>query len=393
MLGRGDGTFNSPVPYPTNGFSIAVAAADFKGNGVLDLVTTNYYTSNISLLPGNGDGTFGSYVNYPGDDGARGIVAADFNGDGRLDLGVGDQFVDFISIYLQPQAVGTTPTTTALASSPNPSTYGQLVTFTAAVTSASGTPTGTVIFYDGSTAIGSATLVSGSASLKTSALATGSHSITAAYQGSSTFAPSASSPLIQTVTPATTSTGLVSSENPVKVNKKVTYTASVTSQYGGAATGTVTFQDNGSTIATVTLSGNQAAYSTSYTKEGVHLITATYSGDANNSGSVSPVLIEEVGKPPFLSDTTLATSGSPSQLGQPVTFTATVTSKFGAIPDGELVTFYDGKTEIGTGTTASGVATFTTSSLTAGTHHIKAKYAGDATFKPSTGKVIQVVEE
>ena len=107
----------------------------------------------------------------------------------------------------------------------------------------------------------------------------------------------------------------------------------------------------------------------------------------------APVLIEEVGKPPFLSDTTLATSGSPSQLGQPVTFTATVTSKYGAIPNGELVTFYDSKIEIGTGTTTSGVATFTTSSLTARKHTIKATYAGDAEFKPSTGKVIQVVEE
>ena len=111
MLGKGDGTFNSPVVYPTNGYSVAVEAADFKGNGVLDLVTTNYYASNISLLSGNGDGTFGPYVNYPGDDGARGVIAADFNGDGRLDLAVGDQFVNFISIYLQAPTTVTLSTT------------------------------------------------------------------------------------------------------------------------------------------------------------------------------------------------------------------------------------------------------------------------------------------
>ena len=52
-----------------------------------------------------------------------------------------------------------------------------------------------------------------------------------------------------------------------------------------------------------------------------------------------------------------------------MTFTATVTSGFGTIPDGELVTFYDGATEIGTGTTAGGMAAFTTSSLTARAHH------------------------
>ena len=76
-----------------------------------------------------------------------------------------------------------------------------------------------------------------------------------------------------------------------------------------------------------------------------------------------------------------------------MTFTATVTSTRGAIPDGELVTFYDGTTAIGTGATASGVAMFVTSSLTAKTHAIKATYAGDETFEPSSGLVRQVVDK
>jgi hypothetical protein len=70
-----------------------------------------------------------------------------------------------------------------------------------------------------------------------------------------------------------------------------------------------------------------------------------------------------------------------------------LTSGQGAIPDGELVTFYDGMVAIGTGSTASGVATFTTSSLTAKTHTIKASYPGDAIFRPSTGLVTQVVNK
>jgi hypothetical protein len=89
----------------------------------------------------------------------------------------------------------------------------------------------------------------------------------------------------------------------------------------------------------------------------------------------------------------MTTSGSPSLVGQPATFQAIVTSTYGAIPDGELVTFYDGTVLIGTNTTASGIATFTTSSLTAKTHYIKATYSGDAGFKPSTGSVIHVVEK
>ena len=58
------------------------------------------------------------------------------------------------------QVVNQDGTTTALASaSPNPSVYGQLVTFTATVSAnalGSGTPTGTVTFYDRGTPIGAA---------------------------------------------------------------------------------------------------------------------------------------------------------------------------------------------------------------------------------------------
>ena len=57
------------------------------------------------------------------------------------------------------------------------------------------------------------------------------------------------------------------------------------------------------------------------------------------------------------------------------------------------MTFYDNTSAIGTGVTASGIATFVTSSLTAKTHTIKATYSGDATFEPSTGSVKQVVDK
>jgi hypothetical protein len=150
-------------------------------------------------------------------------------------------------------------------------------------------------------------------------------------------------------------------------------------------------QDNGVTIATVPLSGNQAAYRTTYKIGGSHAITATYSGDASNLGSTSATLTEYIES--VVTKTVVTTSGSPSHVGQPVTFTAAVTPKQGAIPDGELVTFYNGKTVIGTGATASGAATFTTSSLKVGKHSIKATYAGDGTFEPSAGSVKQVVDK
>ena len=192
---------------------------------------------------------------------------------------------------------------------------------------------------------------------------------------------------------ATTTTSLASSLNPALVNESVTYTSIVASQYGGGLTGTVMFQDGGSTVATVTIVGNQAASSAKYSAPGSHSITVAYSGDSNNIGSVSPPLVEQINKGGFPSKTEVTTSGSPTFVGQPATFTATVTSAHGAIPDGEPVTFYNGSITIGTGTTSSGVATFTTSSLTAAAHTIKATYTGDAIFKPSSGTVKQTVEK
>jgi hypothetical protein len=89
--------------------------------------------------------------------------------------------------------------------------------------------------------------------------------------------------------------------------------------------------------------------------------------------------------------TTVASSLNPSVVNQTVTFTATVTSSDGPIPDRETITFYAGTAKLGTGKTASGVATLTTSALTAGTSTIKATYSGDNTFKTSSGTVKQIV--
>jgi hypothetical protein len=183
---------------------------------------------------------------------------------------------------------------------------------------------------------------------------------------------------------------LVSSANPASPGLQVKYTARVTAQSNGTATGTIAFLDGSLIVATVPLAGNQAAYTKGYKQIGQHSITATYSGDSHNAGSKSAVLTETIRGG---SKTVVMTSGSPSIVGQLVTFTATITSTWGAIPDGEPVTFYDGITVIGTSSTMGGIASFKTPSLPAKTHIIKVAYLGDGSLKPSSGTATQVVNK
>src|SRR5208337_4600358 len=97
------------------------------------------------------------------------------------------------------QVVRKATTTTALASSPNPSNHKQSVTFTASVTPQfSATVKGTVTFYDGTTALKTASLSGGKAKFTTSTLVSGAHNITATYNGNANFLGSSAS-LTQTV--------------------------------------------------------------------------------------------------------------------------------------------------------------------------------------------------
>ena len=95
------------------------------------------------------------------------------------------------------QTVNKASSTTTLTSSRNPSNTAQSVTFTASVSPSAAS--GSVQFFDGPTALGTAPLSAGKASLTTSSLSAGSHSITARYNGDGNYTGSASAVLTQTV--------------------------------------------------------------------------------------------------------------------------------------------------------------------------------------------------
>jgi hypothetical protein len=200
---------------------------------------------------------------------------------------------------------GVIPTSTSLAPSPNPSTFGTPVMLTATVSSSPPlvTPTGNVNFFDGpcgtGASLGSGTL-SGSGgtatgSTSTSSLSAGTHQVSACYGGTSTLG-SSSDTKQQTVNQQATTTVVSSSVNPSISGQSVTFTAAV-SAAAGTPTGTVTF-NNGSCGGADLAGGpqplvsGQASFSTSSLPGGgtVTTVFACYGGDGNDltsSGSVN----------------------------------------------------------------------------------------------------------
>ncbi len=211
-LGNGDGTFQTETTYNVALQSFpGLAIADLNGDGNLDVALSGgplAGTDNgqaVGVLLGNGDGTFqnaalytATYLGFAGS-----LAVADVNGDGRPDVIAVNQVVgnnDGALFVLINTSLG--PTTTTVASSLNPSAFGQSVTLTADVSiqGFEGPPGGSIQFLDGSTSLGTVALnSSGSANLTSSSLAVGTHTITAAYSGSPNFAASTSQVLSQMV--------------------------------------------------------------------------------------------------------------------------------------------------------------------------------------------------
>ena len=179
---------------------------------------------------------------------------------------------------------------------PNPSTYGQAVTVTMAVSSGLGVPTGTVTLMNGGAPVASASLISGQATLSVSTLGAGTHALSAHYSESGGFAASSSASVAHTVVAAGTTTSLTSSVNPSRTGQAVTFTATVRAVAPGVGTpsGTVEFLLGGAVIGSATLSNATAALTVNNLAAGKHTIQARYVGNGNYLASSSPAIQQSV---------------------------------------------------------------------------------------------------
>ena len=345
-----------------------------------------------------------------------------------------------------PVAVTVNPgNSTVSVSAPASATVDATITMTAtvgpspSVAAANTVPflsTGTVSFFDGSTAIAACAAIpvaynsaTGTASASCSyagLTAAGSpHSLKASYSGDTDYnASNSATGASISVTKSGTVTALISSSNPVPAATNVTFTATVTPPSNpGTVTigGTVEFKNGSTDIPTcsavaivynaVTLSGSAQCSASFAGSSTAYPITAVYSGDGNYTGSTSTAVQESVGK--TAANTSLTPVGGASNVNSSVTFTETVVapSTTGATPTGTVtfanngnaltdntgkvvcstLTLTAGTTNVAGTTYPSGTATCTTTLLSAGVHTIQATYSGDSSYAITTNTTIQTV--
>ena len=180
-------------------------------------------------------------------------------------------------------------TTVSLTSSENPALVLDSVSFMATVSnSGAKAPSGTVVFSDGTTVLGTVTLsAAGTATYTAPSLAVGQHTISAAYSGDTVDMAGSSPVLTETVTLRPTTDTLAASSTSLTGGQQVTLISVV--RYSGPVvpTGTVTFTSSGTVLGTSTVDNTGVATFTLNLLTSSPTVVASYSGDAVYAGSAS----------------------------------------------------------------------------------------------------------
>jgi hypothetical protein len=385
IYSNGDGTFVEAIVLPTDQFGNPKALADFNGDGVLDLLTTPEFGAPLNVFFGQGGTLVDSGISLP-PFGEGDAVVADFDGNGSPDVAFLDFNAGTVSILLNQNSFQLT--STVLSELPAKIVVGESVTFSAAVTSKQGTPTGSVTFKQAGVPQTTAPLSSGVSQTTLTAPTAGTYGYTALYTGDGTFSGSLSQRLLVTVSAASTTTTVTSSAPLSKLGQSVTFTATIHPEFSGQPTGTVQFYADGNPIGASSVSGSQAAFSTSSLTLGAHTIQADYSGDSSFTTSLGSTK-QKVGD--AASSIQLTSSLNPAGYGQAVALTATVTDSAGSVPTG-VVVFAEPGTYYGTVTLSGGVAQIALpTTLGAGKHIITAQYSGDSSEGPAKASLAQVI--
>jgi hypothetical protein len=354
----------------------ATVMADLDGDGNADLIVAydnanadhahpSVETANsIYIWFGRGDGTFDPPVVMTPSRNFYQLMAVDFNGDGRPDLVMSDGYVVNVQTNLGGRVFGAEEHFLA----------GMGINAISAGDVNKDGFTDLVIANGG--AVFSSPLMNSKGSQTTTDVNTGGITV-----------------LLNSGMVPTTTVLTVASPSTLAFGQRIDGIAQVTSSDGTMPTGTISFYDGSSNICTITVAPLASCPSSEAgLAVGTHVLTAVYSGDpthlSSTSAPVSVTVVATAGKAQTV--TMLTSSVDPVADGQGVTFTANVVGGAGSVaaPTG-IVTFLDGSAVLGAKTlVGSGVATFSTSSLSVGSHAITASYAGDANSAESVSSVL-----
>ncbi|WP_420238200.1 Ig-like domain repeat protein [Telmatobacter bradus] len=259
-----------------------------------------------------------------------------------------------------------TPTIT-LASSENPSTYGDTVTFTTTLP----TPTsGTITFMDGSTALGTGTVCNGSATYSTSLLTAGSHLITAVYSGDDNWSGATSASVTQVVNQATPT---------------LTWPTPAPISYGTALSGTQ-LDAVATGVTGTTLAGGYTYTPGSGTvlNAGTQTLSVAFvpndSTDYKSIGATTTLTVNKA-----TTSVALVANPNPAMQGTTGTLTATVTGA--RTPSGTVIFLSGSNTLCTTTLNASGVATCSFTPSASGALSITAQYQGDPNHLASSASL------
>jgi hypothetical protein len=346
LLGQGNGTFKTAIVTTPGGSATALAAGDFNRDGKQDLVLVDSRNNTVTVLRGKGDGTFQAPLSFMFDTPARGLgqpAVANFFGDGKLSVAVSTGLGDLG--VLRGNGDGT---------------------FQA--------PVNYVVDFNGSepaAAVAADFNGDGKPDLAVTQFLTDDVAILR-----NTSPP----PVIGAK--EATSTVLTADVSSAVFGQPITLTATV----NGAVhtpSGTVTFFDGNTPLGEVALDPNGQARLLITLGVGPHSLRARFAGLAPFSASVSSMVREPISK--AATTTTISVEIHAFGSLSLVLLTATVTpvAPGAGVPTG-TVTFVEGATVLGTATLdASGQAALFLENFPSGSHTVTASYGGDADFQAS----------
>jgi autotransporter-associated beta strand protein len=383
-LGNGDGTFQATPAIPAVAGTLWLKLADFSSDGKADLVSTSFSDKTLSLFLGNGDGTFRPRATFSTGSGFSSPLVGDMNGDRRLDV---VQASASISVLLGNGDGTFRPRMTSFGTG---SPASALADF-----NGDGRPdligVGSVLLGNGDGSFQSSTVLAAGGVANEIAVGDfngdgrpdlvspdGSQGLTVLLNANGSFAGStadvdqaAPTVSIDDAPPAVTNSSSASfafhGNDPT---------------VGGVSSGLNRFEfqlDGGAFLATTSPLVLNAL------SAGAHTLNVRAVDNAGNAG-LATFYTWNINLAP--TTTTLSASPNATTGGELVTFTATVTPTPGNLG---TVTFKDNGTPIPGGANvplAGGAAIFTTSTLPAGTRHIRADYSGALGFASSTSNTL-----